>query len=358
MKKSLIALAVAGAFAAPAFAATENVDVYGKLHMSVSIFDETVDSYTDPLTGDKFRGTSDLQFSSNASRIGFKGAEDLGGGLSAIWQIESGVSVDEGSGSWASRNTFLGLKGGFGTVLAGNHDTPLKLVGRAVDLFGDTMADSRNVLGGGSDMRAKNTVAYITPSFSGLTIAAAYTNDPKNEGTQIGAAKTLGDTGDQDSNGAYNLNATYTNGPLYVGVGYGDGDFHENNGLAEHWRLAGGYTFGNFKVVGQYDNLADDTPAGADYTAWMVGGAYTMGNIVLKANYMAGEFDCNGCAEPTQWTIGADYNLSKRTSVYALYASAEDGVMFGSGAGASDTILSGDSSGDNTVISVGMVHSF
>src|SRR5574340_1340945 len=370
MKKSLIALAVAGAFAAPAFAATENVDVYGKLHMSVSIFDETVDSIPgDPNT----RGTSDLQFSSNASRIGFKGAEDLGGGLSAIWQIESGVSVDEGSGSWASRNTFLGLKGGFGTVLAGNHDTPLKRVGRAVDLFGDTMADSRNVLGGGSDMRAKNTVAYITPSFSGLTIAAAYTNDPGNQGTQINP-KVLGlpdpvtglpststtgiDTGDQDSNGAYNLNATYTNGPLYVGFGYGDGDFHENNGLAEHWRLAGGHTFGNFKVVGQYDSLADDTSAGADHTAWMVGGAYTMGNIVLKANYMAGEFDCNGCAEPTQWTIGADYNLSKRTSVYALYASAEDGVMFGSGAGASDTILSGDSSGDNTVISVGMVHPF
>src|SRR5574340_24514 len=364
MKKSLIALAVAGAFAAPAFAATENVDVYGKLHMSVSIFDETVDSFTDA-SGKQYRGTSDLQFASNASRIGVKGAEDLGGGLSAIWQIESGVSVDEGSGIWASRNTFLGLKGGFGTVLAGNHDTPMKPVGRAVDLFGDTMADSRNVLGGGSDMRAKNTVAYITPSFSGLTIAAAYTNDPANEGTEI----TLGDfgltpagqkidTGDQDSNGAYNLNATYTNGPLYLGVGYGDGDFHENNGLAEHWRLAGGYTFGNFKVVGQYDNLADDTPAGADYTAWMVGGAYTMGNIVLKADYMAGGVDCNGCAEPTQWTIGADYNLSKRTSVYALYASAEDGVMFGSGAGASDTILSGDSSGDNTVISVGMVHPF
>src|SRR5574340_529554 len=172
MKKSLIALAVAGAFAAPAVAATENV--------------ESIPGDPNP------RGTSDLQFSSNASRIGFKGAEDLGGGLSAIWQIESGVSVDEGSGSWASRNTFLGLKGGFGTVLAGNHDTPLKPVGRAVDLFGDTMADSRNVLGGGSDMRAKNTVAYITPSFSGLTIAAAYTNDPKNEGTQINPSVLTG----------------------------------------------------------------------------------------------------------------------------------------------------------------------
>src|SRR5574340_1647481 len=180
MKKSLIALAVAGVVSAPAFAATSNVDVYGKLHVSVSVFD------------DQNTAAEDTQVSSNASRIGFKGAEDLGGGLSAIWQIESGVNLDEQSGTWASRNSFVGLKGDWGTAIAGNHDTPLKLVGRAVDLFGDTMADSRNVLGGGSDMRAKNTVAYITPSFSGLTIAAAYTNDPKNEGTQINPSVLTG----------------------------------------------------------------------------------------------------------------------------------------------------------------------
>jgi len=371
MKKSLIALAVAGAFAAPAFAATENVDVYGKVHVSVSVFDNTFDSYTDPVTGKQYRGTSDLQFSSNASRIGFKGAEDLGGGLSAIWQIESGVNLDEGSGNWASRNSFVGLKGGFGTAILGNHDTPLKLVGRAVDLFGDTMADSRNVMGGGSDLRAKNTVAYISPDFSGFSIAAAYTNDPANQGTQINPFvlsgglidnKTPWDTGDQDSNGAYNVSGTYANGPLYLGLAYGDGDFHQNNHLGAHIRGAAGYTFGNFKVVGQYDNLAGDGTVGGvdvpDYSAWMLGGAYTMGNIVLKANYMEGEVDCNGCAQPKQYTVGADYNLSKRTTVYALYAGTEDGVVLGSGAGSSDTIVSNDSNGDNAVLSLGMMHSF
>jgi predicted porin len=351
MKKSLIALAVAGAFAAPAFAATENVDVYGKVHASVSVFGENIDSTTTQ------RGTNDLQFSSNASRIGFKGAEDLGGGLSAIWQIESGVNLDEQSGTWDSRNSFVGLKGGFGTVLLGNHDTPLKLVGRAVDLFGDTMADSRNVLGGGSDTRASNVLAYISPSFSGLTIAAAYSTDFNKKGSQIAAATAAGDTGDQADNGVYNLNATYTNGPLFLGVGYGDGDGHENAGLGAQWRLAGGYTFGAFKVVGQYDSLESDS-GNTDYSAWMVGGAYTMGNIVLKANYMAGEVDAVGGAEPTQWTIGADYNLSKRSTVYALYASSEEGVILGSGAGSSDQIVSGDAGGDNSVFSVGVVHSF
>jgi predicted porin len=357
MKKSLIALAVAGAFSAPAFAATENVDVYGKMHVSVSVFDETVDSHAtagdDLILGtadDKIvHGTNDVQFSSNASRIGFKGAEDLGGGLSAIWQVESGVNLDEGSGSLASRNSFLGLSGGFGTALLGNHDTPLKLVGRAVDLFGDTMADSRNVMGGGSDIRAKNTVAYITPAMGGFGAAIAYTTDPKAEGSTFDKA----DTGDRTDNSAYNLNVTYANGPLYLGFGYGDGDFHENNGLEEHMRFAGGFTMGAAKIVAQYDSLAAES--GNDYSAFMVGGAFTMGNVVLKANYMAGEFEDTD-AEPSQVTIGADYNVSKRTSLYALYAASEDGVVFGSGAGSSDTIVAGDD--ENSVISLGMTHSF
>src|SRR5574340_655132 len=164
MKKSLIALAVAGVVSAPAFAATSNVDVYGKLHVSVSVFD------------DQSNTLEDTQISSNASRIGFKGAEDLGGGLSAIWQIESGVNLDEGNGTWASRNSFVGLKDGFGTVMIGNNDTPLKSIGRTIDLFGDTLADSRNVTGVESDTRAKNSVTYNSPSFSGLAFAAQYAN--------------------------------------------------------------------------------------------------------------------------------------------------------------------------------------
>jgi predicted porin len=356
MKKSLIALAVAGAFSAPAFAATENVDVYGKMHVSISLFDEPVESAVLPGpdgilgTGDDvtIHGANDVQFSSNASRIGFKGAEDLGGGMSAIWQVESGVNLDEGTGSLASRNSFLGLSGGFGTALLGNHDTPLKLVGRAVDLFGDTMADSRNVMGGGSDLRAKNTLAYITPAMGGFGAAIAYTTDPANQ-----ASSAVAGTGDREDNGAYNLNVTYANGPLYLGFGYGDGDFHDNNGLEEHMRFAGGFTMGNAKIVAQYDSLAAES--GDDYSAWMVGGAFTMGNVVLKANYMAGEFE-DSAAEPAQFAIGADYNMSKRTSVYALYAASEEGVVFGSGAGSSDTIVAGDD--ENSVISVGMTHSF
>jgi len=369
MKKSLIALAVAGVVSAPAFAATANVDVYGKMHMSVSLYDDQPNTI------------NDVQISSNASRIGFKGAEDLGSGLKAIWQLESTVDLDEQGGSFATRNSFVGLSGGFGTVLAGTHDTPLKNIGRKIDLFGDTIADSRNVMGQGSDTRARNMVAYMSPSFSGLDFAAMYSTDlgaatsqsvscvpvattPPSTSCTVTPA-VAGTTGDKDNSSIYNLSATYANGPLFLGLGYGDGDGHEKAGFGKHMRAAAGFTFGSFKVVGQYDKRDDDnTVAGAaavqngDYDAWLVGGAYTMGAMVFKANYMDGDFDGAGAADPKQWTVGMDYNLSKRTTVYALYADAEN-FSLGRGVGSTDQVGSCTTcGGDVSAFSVGITHAF
>jgi predicted porin len=351
--KKILAVAIATAFAAPAFAATSNVDIYGKLHASVNFY------------SDEPTGISNLGITSNASRIGFKGSEDLGGGLKGIWQIESSLNLDEQTGTLAARNSFLGLSGGFGTALLGNHDTPLKLVGRKVDLFGDTQGDSRNVMAGGSDLRAKNVVAYISPNFSGFSGAFAYSTDPVVNGANGGEGDDLS---------VYNLNVEYGNGPIYVGFGYGDGDGHEAIGAGTHYRLAGSFSFGDFKIVGQYDSLEDDNtnPAATnylngDYDAWMVGGAFKMGAMTFKANWMAGEEDGVGGAEPEQFNIGVDYSMSKRTTVYAMYANGED-VVLGAGGGASDRVCGATScagstdaftnSGDISAISVGVVHNF
>lgn len=350
--KKILALAIASAFAAPAFAATANVDVYGKLHMSFSQFD------------DQTAGVKDQQFTSNPSRIGFKGAEDLGGGLAAIWQIETLINMDESGGGFATRNSFFGLKSdAMGTLIFGRNDTPLKAVGRTVDLFVDTLADSRNLLGGGSDTRPSNMAQYTTPSFGGLAFAGSYSTDPRG----------AGNGGDSTGASIYSLSAAYNNGPLFLGLGYGDGDGHEARGYGKHMRGAAGFTMGNLKFVGQYDKRDDDNTvdAGAqagDYDAWMLGAAFTMGNIVLKANYMDGEYDDAATGYDTnQWTIGADYNLSKRTALYALYANGEN-ITFGSGADSSDHIGGvggaggaggmGGANGDVSLVSVGMVHSF
>ena len=328
--KKILAIAIASAFAAPAFAATANTDVYGKLNMSVNVFD------------DQAAGISDVGISSNASRIGFKGAEDLGGGLSAIWQLEQTVVLDEGSGSFATRNSFIGLKGGFGTVLVGRHDTPLKSVGRAVDLFSDSMADSRNVMID-SNGRPNNVAMYKSPSFSGLNFDALYST-----GT------ATGNLSEPDDTDFYSMSATYKNGPVFLGLGYANGDGLSTS-IDKAWRLGAGFTIADLKFVAQYDK--NDSISGiSDSDAWMVGAAYKMGNVTLKANYMERDID-NTSVDPQQWTIGADYSLSKRSSVYATYAKGEY-ITVGSGAGTSDQVGSGVAGGDISVLSLGMIHTF
>jgi predicted porin len=362
MKKSLIALAVAGVVSAPAFAATSNVDVYGVMNVGVFSVDADV-------TGDD-RSTS---VSGQSSRIGFKGAEDLGGGLSAIWQIETGVSVDEGGGFGGGRNTFVGLKGGFGTVLMGKHDTPMKMIGRKVDNFGDTYADSRNLLGSVADdgtnafdQRTNNTIAYISPNFTGLTFIGAYVTDHgiSGGGTFANCATGL-DCNDRD---AYSITADYTNGPLMLAMGY---ERQNTNALVAAvntevdrsiWRLVGGYKFGNFKLGAQYERgSADDVLAVADRNAWGVFGNYAMGNITLKANYLTvGDYKGVNDSGAKQYTLGADYALSKRTTAYALYAKVKNDTNAGFGVGGSTGADStvGNLNTDPSVFGVGVKHTF
>ena len=184
MKKSLIALAVAGAFAAPAFAATSNVDVYGL--MSIAIEDTDATNVTPGVI-------------SNTSRVGLKGSEDLGGGLKALWQIESGLDGNGtaiGNTTVGNRNTFIGLSGGFGTVVAGRHDTPYKLGTGPLDPFADTIADYNlgrlngvQLLFNSHDARSPQALAYISPTWSGFHFAAAVVMTNENTATnKIGRA--------------------------------------------------------------------------------------------------------------------------------------------------------------------------
>lgn len=224
MQKKLIALAVAGLVAAPAFAATSNVDVYGVLTLSVDKINTDVSGSDDP-----------MRVSSNSSRIGFKGSEDLGGGLSGIWQIESQLNADNGTNnlsgansgtldagnfSSALRNTFVGLKGGFGTALLGKHDTPYKLATVKLDVFADTLGDFNNFVGNvnGSnnfDLRPGNVIAYITPNVGGLHGAIAYV---------AGQEISNGNGGDAS---AWSLMGMYDNGPIFASLAY---EKHNNLG--------------------------------------------------------------------------------------------------------------------------------
>ena len=317
MKKSLIALAVAGVVAAPAaFAASANVDVYGTLRFSV----DKVSS--DVAANEKWN------ISDRVSRIGFKGSEDLGGGMSAVYGMEWGVDITDNDASatsdspFSARNAFVGLKGAFGTVLAGKHDTPYKLAGSA-DLFGDTAADSQGSAGiigyGNFDLRATNALAYISPDWNGFHFAAAVTNN--------GTATTNG----ANISDSTSLALVYVNGPLKATYGY------ENHGdktlsattedatageKASKFNVA--YKIGDIALGYTYEKQDRQLTTDADATNQLGSIAYGMGPITLAAQY--GQRDSKVAAnDKKRTTLGVIYALSKRTSAALAYNSDKDG---------------------------------
>jgi predicted porin len=325
MKKSLIALAIAAA-APVAFAATSNVDVYGQARVSLS----------------KATGTT-LKVGNEDSRVGLKGSEDLGGGLTAIWGLEWGVNLSTSGattvastatattvgtqiatstglatstvtmGTIASsvsdngitaRNQFVGLKGAFGTVLAGYHDTPYKMGGSA-DVFADTAADAQKATTGiigrnGFDTRAANAVAYISPDYAGFHVAVA---GIAAEGTTNTWAAT-------------SVVAVYVNGPLKATIGQ---ESYKDGGKATKYNAA--YKIGDIGLGATYEKSSDSvtSTAGANDKGLLVSATYGMGPITLAAQY--GKFDDNGTADVKRTTIGAVYSLSKRTNVALAYNS-------------------------------------
>jgi len=366
MKKSLIALAVVGAFATPAFAATANVDVGGTINMSLDYLD--ADNKTTKQTGN-------WNVSSNSSNIYFRGSEDLGGGLKGIWQIQTYFSAG-GTGNndtfngaagdgVSSGNTFVGLQGNFGTVLLGKHESPMKLIGRSVDLFGDQIGDNRNLVtqkvtatnnaGAGFDLRPNNVVAYVTPTFNGLTGSIAYVTNAN--GGAVAAADNSVD--------AWSASAKYENGPLMVGLGYEIHNLSEANVAwkdEKAWRLAASYAFGDARVVAFYQDASDlDGVSGSDVKTWGLGGAYKMGAITLKAQYYnADDMGKTTNTGADMWALGVDYDLSKRTKVQFAYATTDNDSgakysAFGGGHGDQPTIAN---SGNPNGFSVGVRHSF
>ncbi|MGO9445944.1 MAG: porin [Thiobacillaceae bacterium] len=379
MQKKLITLALASAFAVPAFAATSNVDIYGQFDVSYSYVDG-INSNPAP-TG---VSTSANRVDSNVSRIGLKGSEDLGDGLAAIWQWEQGINLDAGaesSGKTAfgtQRDTFVGLKGGFGTVLGGTHNTPYKDGTGSLDPFADEAGDYNAIIGtfegyNTSDLRLGNVLAYVTPTFSGLTAAVA--------------TSFLKETG-MDNHGntpsAYTGTVMYANGPLFADVGYEQAnDVGTTIGLSDvtikSWKVGAGYTLDALTVNALYDHIELDNrlPGGGsvDRGAWGLNGVYNIGNIGLKLGFydamdVSGN-NVNGSNTGAKlYEGGVDYNLSKRTKLYAVYArtandanatycvgGGQDAGFGGSGLN-SGNVCSTTPGQAESIFSLGMRHAF
>ena len=352
--KKLIAAAVAAAVIAPASLMAAGPTLYGKIHTSVDMKDNNASGAA---------GYDEWSLNSNSSRIGVKGSEDLGNGMKVGYLIEWNVDMDGDSGgskNLTTRNRAITLSGDWGTALAGKWDTPFKTAGRKTDLFGDQVGDTRNMTGSAtSDNRAENVVAYVTPNMNGFSSTVAYVFDA---GTcENDDARCSGDNSDAS---AWSFNAIYNNGPILVALGYVD--YNDDGQLATTtsggvysvdpltgaivsdgtlavttandtdnataWRLGGAYTFGDFKVVASYvDFESEGFVKDNDPSVWTVGGSYKMGNNTIKLQYSDRDKSGLNHADGSnvedgsdQWSIGLDHAMSKRTTVYAAYATLDN----------------------------------
>jgi len=359
MQKKMIVLAIAAAMAAPAaFADTSNVTLYGKADLSYDFIS----------TGNNALGVAGVNkgnVSSNVSKFGIKGSEDLGDGLSAVWQIEQQVNMDNSGGTFGTRNTFLGLKSNdMGTVLMGRHDTPYKISTRALDIFGDSIADNRSLLGGVSgrtaaasfDGRQPDVIAYISPALSGFTGAIAYVN--LNEAAVTAAAPKAN---------ALSLAGMYSAAPFYASLAYEE---HILNtvvvgGKEKATKLGLGYKMDAFKVNFAYEKTSDNLTLGTGanrfgHSAYYLAGQYNFTSIdAVKLAYgKSNQIGALASSSANQFSLGYDHNLSKRTKLYAIYSRISNQTGAANSFSQTTAISANGVGASPSVLSLGMSHTF
>ncbi|BAK77403.1 porin Gram-negative type [Pseudogulbenkiania sp. NH8B] len=375
-KQIMIAAVVAGAFAAPAMA---DVTIYGFVSAGVESVKATGN-------GDSSKDyKSRTRVSDENSRIGFKGNEDLGNGLKAIWQVESSLKNFEQGGTndkgetatFATRNSFVGLENAsFGKVLLGQNDTAYKaLTDIGINAMANTTADTQGATAifSRGETRLKNSVHYFSPKMAGFELGASYGVD---ETRPIGTVD-----GTRQNNDRLSLAGKYTWDALTVAVGYDrQGNKLNSTGTTEDlnktqfYKLAASYMFPTGTMIGagieqgRFDYVsANDTKQ----TDWTVALSQSFGAATVKLSYSelgalknaAGNEDDY---KAKQWVLGATYDLSKRTQLLA-YATKitnnskaavnlQNNPVYSEGLGTSGAKLTAGN--DPQAFGIGMKHSF
>ena len=276
MNKKLVAVAVAGLLAAPlaAQAQTANVTLYGRLNMTMEAVNGQAIDPNLPATAAPQNRTL-WRVNSNSSRLGVKGTEALGGGLSAIFQIESGVNADISGGMLAGRETFVGLQGTWGTFKMGYFLMPYDDIH---PIFGNVPTLTTSILStaaiwaqgsqsndnGGFDDRGANAIRYDSPRVGGFTGSLQLSSYDFAPGT--GGGGTSFGTDAQAKRHAYvgSAGGFYANGPFQAGIAYQWNEKLRGPSLNDAaFSIAANWNFGVIKVGGVYERLYYDVPGQA-----------------------------------------------------------------------------------------------
>jgi predicted porin len=341
MKKSLLALAVLGAFAGAA-SAQSSVTIYGSL-------DEGLykgNGGTAPNPGALGTSKAWTVTQANGSRLGFRGNEDMGGGLSAQFQIEHRFNPDTGTQSaaafWQGRSYVQLSSAAAGRIYLGRDYSPAFWPAVKSDPFGwDGVGQLGSKMWAGflttdGGVRPNNTIGYKSPNLSGLTVQAA-----------VG----LGEAVSSRSNG---FNVEYGAGPIYAALGYekltkGPAATVDNS----LFNLAFHYDFGFLKPMAYYARAK--VLGGTQSNKYLsLGVLAPIGGGTLKAAVARLTLDnanAAGNGRETKFSVGYDYALSKRTNVYA-------DLGMGRKAGTVGNVAGGTEWTNNTAYALGLKHTF
>ena len=377
MQKKILALAVTGALAAPA-AALAQVEVYGTIHMSVNKM--KYDAGTDTTGAGGPASVSKWDVASHASNIGVRARESLGGGLSAWAQVETNASMERSNNvahtsNFASRNSAVGMQGGFGNVFVGQWTTPwadldalwgigtVATYGPITSIIGRRettgSAPNPNCANGGSGLggaapvcdsveagggvghpfwkRISNSVHYQSPVFGGAQVKVAYqTNQDKaTSGVVTNADPSMWSASVTWSGmgGRARVGAAFDSHKDFTTIGKSDDGF----------RVTGGWNFGFVDIGLAYETMTYKTDAGdCEAKQYGIQAAVPVGQGAIRAAYSmakdikgtySGAGSCGAAATAfldsgdngaKQMNIGYDYRFSKRTTVGVGYAAIDN----------------------------------
>ncbi|MEJ2390104.1 MAG: porin [Gammaproteobacteria bacterium] len=366
MNKTLIALAVSAGLAMPGLASAVEVagkalQVYGQVHVSVD------SATTHDSTG---ASVSKLNVSSNSSRLGFKGEGALNGGLTGFYKIEGKIKAADASGSSIDgRAAYVGLKGTGGSLMLGFRDTIYKDTFKMFDVMGNSVGDSRNILGAVSngdgdifDTRSKNGIYYYSPKMGGFKLGLGYSTAFKGDSI---ASQNNNNNSLTDAVLAYSANG------LSLAAGYeqqkiigASSTNNESTQTITGTRLVGGYKTGPMDIRLVYEHItnsgvdqvaADNRNAYGAAFVYKVGGP---GSVILQ--YMKAATSDAGNDGANQVTVGYAYKLAKNAKAYIMYdkVSNDPNANFNIKAGHDLGYKNSVAGKDVSAISIGYVYKF
>ena len=356
MNKKLIALAVAGACVAPAaMAQTANpVTLYGRVYVTL----ESVESKGS--TGVPRR----TRVQDQASLLGVRGTEDLGGGLKAFFQLETAFRPDSNDTTFAARNSGVGLQGGWGSVLLGRWDMPYKVATIAVDPFGDLTIGGITIANndqGNFDRRDQNVMQYWSPSFGGFAFRLAGTANEGKGCTTAGTPPVTTCVNPRD----FGANVTFTRGPLYAFYAYEEHKDASATVAKEDGNSAGAsFSFGAFKVGGLYGEYKRNPTSGAGFEkrkSWLANVVFTFGNNQVMyqfQNSKGGQRNTAAAPECDVNALGYQYNFTRRTFFHAIYSKVDNNDVANCGNAGTAYGNVATVGSDPQGISLGLLHVF